>query len=46
MLHLLEKGLVNETPEDVALCLYVESFDKVAIGKYLGKKCVGVCLWD
>ena len=34
---LLEKGLLNKTPEDVALFLSVSQLDKRAIGEYLGE---------
>ena len=34
---LVEKGLLNDTPEDIALFLYAgELLDKKAIGDYLG----------
>jgi Sec7-like guanine-nucleotide exchange factor len=34
----IDKALINDTPEDVAMCLYMEGFNKVAIGKYFGKR--------
>ena len=34
---LLEKELLNNTPEDVALYLFQNGMDKVALGDYLGE---------
>ncbi len=33
---LVEKGLLNSTPEDIALFLFVSQLDKGATGEYLG----------
>ena len=39
MRYLIEQGLVNDTPEDVAAWLYkTENLDKTKIGEYLGEK--------
>ncbi len=32
-----EKGLLNHTPEDIAIFLYANQLDKAAIGHYLGE---------
>ena len=34
---LLEKELLNDTPEDVALYLFCNGMDKTALGDYLGE---------
>ena len=34
---LLEKRLLNKTPEDIALFLFSNQLDKKAIGDYLGE---------
>ncbi len=36
--YLVEKGLLNQTPEDVALFLFVnDQLDKGSVGEYLGE---------